>query len=48
MQKVMTIGPKNDPSWEIASIIPAQVAWTFIGKASVVRKSKISVKPSTK
>jgi len=43
MQKVMTIGPKKDPSWAIASIIPEQVAWIFIGKASVVRKIIISV-----
>jgi len=46
MQKVMTIGPKKDPSWAIASIIPEQVAWIFIGKASVVKKNIINVKAS--
>ena len=44
MQKVMTIGPKKDPSWAIASIIPEQVAWIFIGKASVVKKNIMNVK----
>jgi len=47
MQKVMVIGPKKDPSWAIASIIPAQVAWIFIGKASVATKIIISVQAST-
>jgi len=35
MQKVMTIGPKNDPSCAVPSIIPAQVACTLTGKVSV-------------
>jgi hypothetical protein len=46
IQIVMIIGPKNDPNWAIASIIPAHVAWILVGKASVVKKNNNRVKPS--
>jgi hypothetical protein len=48
MQKVIIIGPKNAPTWAIASTIPEQVAWIFMGKASVVIKTKIRIKARAK
>ena len=31
IEKVMAIGPKKFPNWAIASITPAQIAWTLRG-----------------